>query len=659
MSNFLKLFLLAALLLVLVLSGLALAADQKTQTTKESGISQATVKPVQNPWQQRLAELKSGKKIEMPRGPAVAKQPLNPNSNVNVVSVGNGTDKTSESVSASELVGGEFYALWTEAMAPGPGAPSMIGTSWSPGGGLPGTWAPPATGPVLPPPPAASFFAARHPSLSSHPFGGYIAAYQAYGTGPGGSFLGGSSIWSDVNFGGGGPWNGFGPAALVYANAAPEYVDYPQTIIDDWALNPAPELGSVFYTWTDFIDGDGDPNLDGNPFNDPADASFILYSYSNTLGTGPPPYPAMSPVIPVSNPGPPSQAVQSVLDVVSPAAAGPLPPGALFCAWTGAKAVGTLPVGPPPEGFMYMPMAIYIDASIAPGAGAPFGFIPGAAGANVLVSPVVPIGPLIGGGTQAMSTVSLAIDNTAGPNCTGDIYVAWSDNTNGDPDIFFSRSPFPAMGSPGSWIGPVRVNQDAIGNGRDQWHPWIHVADDAIYIVYQDRRNDPGNFLTETWVSTSDDGGLTWTDYEVSDAGPTSPISTIPPGYNGDYIGSDYNSMNGWGFIWNDGRVLPGMAQDVWFENCSAEPGDANADGAATLADVIAIVNRIFNKPGWPFCCQNTSICWISSLLCRGDWDGVGGVTLADVIRAVNYIFNKPGGPWTPIPVGTCCLPVP
>ncbi len=86
---------------------------------------------------------------------------------------------------------------------------------------------------------------------------------------------------------------------------------------------------------------------------------------------------------------------------------------------------------------------------------------------------------------------------------------------------------------------------------------------------------------------------------------------------------------------------------------CIARPGDANASGTYTLADVIATVNYIFNKPG----CTPQPLCWLSGLLCRGDWNGSGTVSLVDVIQAVNYIFNKPGGPWNAVPVGVCCLP--
>lgn len=93
----------------------------------------------------------------------------------------------------------------------------------------------------------------------------------------------------------------------------------------------------------------------------------------------------------------------------------------------------------------------------------------------------------------------------------------------------------------------------------------------------------------------------------------------------------------------------------VFVTDISAKPGDANASGTYSLADIIAAVNYIFNKPGFPACGSNSAICWLSDLLCRGNWNGDSDVTLADVIRGVNYLFNKPGGPWNPVPVGACC----
>lgn len=136
-----------------------------------------------------------------------------------------------------------------------------------------------------------------------------------------------------------------------------------------------------------------------------------------------------------------------------------------------------------------------------------------------------------------------------------------------------------------------------------------------------------------------------------------------------------YDTTYGWGLVNAEHALLntPESDQDAdgVADQCdicptianplqqNIKPGDANASGTHSLSDIIALVNYIFNKPGFPACASNATICWLSDLLCRGDWDGSGTATLSDVIRGVNYIFGKPGGPWNPLPSGICCVPVP
>lgn len=93
---------------------------------------------------------------------------------------------------------------------------------------------------------------------------------------------------------------------------------------------------------------------------------------------------------------------------------------------------------------------------------------------------------------------------------------------------------------------------------------------------------------------------------------------------------------------------------------CAAKPGDANASGTYSLADIISTVNYIFNKPG----CSPQPLCWLSGQTCQGDWNGSETVTLSDVIQGVNYLFVKPcSGPgsspacWAPMASGVCCKP--
>jgi len=143
-------------------------------------------------------------------------------------------------------------------------------------------------------------------------------------------------------------------------------------------------------------------------------------------------------------------------------------------------------------------------------------------------------------------------------------------------------------------------------------------------------------------------GVAAWTRMNGSDLG--NPINTVYP------LGDPSQYP-----VWVSGRLSDHPGLNLTYDRemaalssgCLAIPGDANASNTYSLADIIAIVNYIFNKPG----CTPTPLCWLSNLLCRGDWDGSSTITLSDVIRGVNYIFNKPGGPWNAIPVGVCCLP--
>ncbi len=85
--------------------------------------------------------------------------------------------------------------------------------------------------------------------------------------------------------------------------------------------------------------------------------------------------------------------------------------------------------------------------------------------------------------------------------------------------------------------------------------------------------------------------------------------------------------------------------------NCLLKPMDINFDGQLTLADVIYLVNYVFNRPGFTV-----------TYLCQGDLDAPGlpansSITLADVIGLVNWVLK--GNPvFQPWPNRACCLPL-
>ncbi|MBK8549889.1 MAG: exo-alpha-sialidase [Ignavibacteria bacterium] len=98
---------------------------------------------------------------------------------------------------------------------------------------------------------------------------------------------------------------------------------------------------------------------------------------------------------------------------------------------------------------------------------------------------------------------------------------------------------------------PVKVNSDRTLN--DQFLPAISTDDhNNIFITYQDSRNDAGNILTETYISVSTDGGLSFSDEKFSTAKHNPSSAAV-----GKYFG-DYNScvVSGGKLIavWTDGR---------------------------------------------------------------------------------------------------------
>ena len=130
---------------------------------------------------------------------------------------------------------------------------------------------------------------------------------------------------------------------------------------------------------------------------------------------------------------------------------------------------------------------------------------------------------------------SIAADITNGPN-SGNVYVAFCDSRNGDPDVFLTRSTNRGV----NWSAPVRVNNDPVGNGKLQCWPWIAVDEKGnIAITFFDSRNTSSNTIIENYVAYSSDGGLTFLNLLVS----TVPTPTAQPNFDvrfGDYIGVDY-----------------------------------------------------------------------------------------------------------------------
>ena len=478
-----------------------------------------------------------------------------PNAFVNIASTP-GTDQNNSDISLSEVNPMEIYDVWSEHLGGGIG-PANVSYGFSMDGGV--TW----THAINPPP--AGFLFEWNPAIASIPPGGGGGHFLVNESHNPALWAGMNAIQMNMSPGGGGA---FGAQVVVAANTVgANWLDYPTTEVDDYPTNPAPAYGTAHMAWIEYIDNTGgDSDGNGNPFDDAGDNYQIWYDFTQFVPGSPVMYPMTAGPFPffggAVNPNHMSSH-RPDLAVVGAAGNPVIPPGGVYVAWSD---------GP----------NIYVDASLAPGAGF------GALGGPPVILGRAMFGPILNPGINNGTIVSIAVDNSGGP-CTGNVYLAYSDFSTGDGDIHFYWSP---SGLPGSWTGPIIVNQDPAGLGLDQWAPQISVDQitGEIFVTYFDRRNDPGNQLIEVWMSRSVDCGNTWIDCMVSDMGPMPPLATIPNqsgfAYYGDYLDIDFNALNLLGITFNDARN--GLDNDIFFE--SNPSCDTDGDGIVDAFDNCPLV---------------------------------------------------------------------
>jgi len=102
-----------------------------------------------------------------------------------------------------------------------------------------------------------------------------------------------------------------------------------------------------------------------------------------------------------------------------------------------------------------------------------------------------------------------------------------------DPDIVFHRSSDGGQ----TWSAAVRVNQDALNNGKIQYFPALTVDHSGgINVIYYDDRLTSSDSCG-VFLSRSTDGGDNWQDFRISDHHfQPLPIGGLGQGYQGDNI---------------------------------------------------------------------------------------------------------------------------
>jgi hypothetical protein len=91
------------------------------------------------------------------------------------------------------------------------------------------------------------------------------------------------------------------------------------------------------------------------------------------------------------------------------------------------------------------------------------------------------------------------------------LFVTWSDYSNGDIDVFSSTSTDGGK----KWSTPVRVNNDSVHDGAEQFFQWLAVdpVDGSANVVFYDRRGDPDNRKQTVTLARSTDGGKSYQNF--------------------------------------------------------------------------------------------------------------------------------------------------
>ena len=135
-----------------------------------------------------------------------------------------------------------------------------------------------------------------------------------------------------------------------------------------------------------------------------------------------------------------------------------------------------------PNGEVYATWAVYIDGSVSSGEDG-IGFAKSTNGGVTWSAPSYAYQATNFGirgylssknSIRVSSFPSMAVDRSGGPN-NGNIYITWSQRgvspAGSDPDIVLVKS----TNGGTSWSSPVRVNDDPLNNGKDQYYSWCTV----------------------------------------------------------------------------------------------------------------------------------------------------------------------------------------
>lgn len=262
----------------------------------------------------------------------------------------------------------------------------------------------------------------------------------------------------------------------------------------EWLIvdhSQSPYRGNVYCSWTDFTKYGSEA---------PEDSSVIVFARSIDKGA------TFEPFVRVSDIAGDAIDSDSTMEGAVPAVG---PDGEVYICWAG------------PDG-------LYFDRSFDGGA---------TFGTDAIISDMPGGWDLDISGISRCNGMPVTLcDISDSPN-RGTIYINWVDLRNGDPDVFIMKS----TDRGDTWSEPIRVNNDPLGNGKDQFFTWATVDEvtGELSVVFYDRRAYYTD-STDVYLARSTDGGETYTNERLTPR----PFYPAPFVFFGDYIGIDaYNGI--------------------------------------------------------------------------------------------------------------------
>jgi hypothetical protein len=263
-------------------------------------------------------------------------------------------------------------------------------------------------------------------------------------------------------------------------------------------LTDGPYSGNIYASWSDFTKYGS---------HDPQDSSVIVFARSTNRGE------SFEPFIRISDKGGNAVDSDETMEGAVPAVG---PEGQIYIAWAG------------PDG-------LYFDRSLDGGL---------TFGEDKVISDMPGGWDIDISGISRSNGLPITLADISSSANRGTIYVNWVDQRFGDPDVFIAKSSDQGE----TWSDPIRVNDDPVANGRDQFFTWATVdpVTGDLWIVFHDRRNYATD-STDVYLARSTDGGQTFLNERLSDLA----FYPSPMVFFGDYNGiAAYN-----------GRVRP-----IWVE---------------------------------------------------------------------------------------------